>query len=132
MDALLRLNGAVENDLAIYAWLDTRVPELRAIAKEWFARMRACGEDVLELMHDGCPVACVEDAPFGYVNVFKDHVNVCFFLGADLDDRAGLLLGKGRRMRYVKVQPGDNLDANALSALIDAAYVGIKARLAAE
>ena len=38
--------------------------------------MRACGEDVLELMHDGHPVACVEDVPFAYVDVFKSHTNV--------------------------------------------------------
>ena len=130
-DALLRLIGAVEHDLAIDAWLDTRAPELSAIAQEWFAKMRACGDDVLELMHDGCPVACVEDAPFGYVNVFKAHVNVGFFLGADLDDPTGILQGNGRRMRHVKLRPGDTLDARALSALIDAAYAGIKARLAA-
>jgi len=132
MDALLLLNGAVEHDLAIDAWLDTRAPELRPLAQEWFARMRTCGDDVLELMHDGCPVACVEDAPFGYVNVFKAHLNVGFFLGADLDDPTGILQGNGRRMRHVKLKPGDTLDAGALSALIDAAYAGIKARLAAE
>ena len=50
--------------------------ELKAIAQEWFVQMRQCGDDVRELLHDGCPVACVEDAPFGYVNSFKSHVNV--------------------------------------------------------
>jgi hypothetical protein len=46
--------------------------------------MRGCGDDVRELVHDGCPVACVADAPFGYVNVFRTHVNVGFFYGAML------------------------------------------------
>jgi hypothetical protein len=27
--------------------------------------MRQCGGDVRELMHDGCPTACVDDAAFG-------------------------------------------------------------------
>jgi hypothetical protein len=31
-----------------------------------------------------CPVACLGDAPFGYVNVFTSHVNVGFFQGAAL------------------------------------------------
>ena len=83
-------------------------------------------------MHDGCPVACVEDAPFGYVNSFKSHVNVGFFHGAALEDPAGLLEGSGKRMRHVKLSPGPELDAEGLSDLIDAAYVDIKARLAAE
>lgn len=91
--------------------------------------MRARGNDVRELMHDGCPVACVEDAPFGYVNAFKDHVNVGFYHGADLDDPAGLLEGTGKRMRHVKLRPGTSVDSAALGALIDAAYGDIHARL---
>ena len=43
-----------------------RTEELGSIAREWFQVMRESGDDVRELMHDGCPVACVEDAPFGY------------------------------------------------------------------
>ena len=92
--------------------------------------MRQCGDDVLELMHDGCPVACVEDAPFAYVDSFTSHVNVGFFYGAVLDDPAGLLEGSGKRMRHVKLRPGRELDAAALGDLIAAAYVDIKARLA--
>jgi hypothetical protein len=64
-----------------------------------------------------CPVACVGDAPFGYVNVFKTHVNIGFFFGAELEDSTGLLQGTGRRMRHVKVQPEAQLDDAALSAL---------------
>ena len=91
--------------------------------------MRRCGADVRELMHDGCPVACVEDAPFGYVNTFKNHVNVGFFYGALLEDPAGLMEGSGKRMRHVKLQPGAEFDAQALRRLIDAAYTDIKTRL---
>jgi hypothetical protein len=94
--------------------------------------MRECGEDVRELMHDRCPVACVGDAPFGYVNVFKAHVNVGFFLGAELQDPTGLLEGSGKRMRHVKVKPGADLNFAALSALIDEAYADITSRLGAE
>jgi hypothetical protein len=92
--------------------------------------MRSCGEDVSELLHDGCPTACVSDAPFAYVNVFKSHVNVGFFYGARLDDPSGMLEGTGRRMRHVKVKPGADLNSEALSALIDAAHGDIKERLA--
>ena len=69
------------------------------MAQPWFERMRGCGADVRELMHDGCPIACVEDAAFGYVNAFRAHVNVGFFHGASLEDRTGLLGGSGKRMR---------------------------------
>ena len=88
--------------------------------------MRACGFDVLEMMHDGCPVVCVNDAPFAYVNVFKAHANVGFHLGAKLKDPAGLLEGTGKRMRHVKVMPGEPLDSKALGALIQEAYEDVK------
>jgi hypothetical protein len=90
--------------------------------------MRGCGDDVRELLHDGCPVACVGDAPFGYVNAFKAHANVGFFHGAVLADPAGLMEGKGKRMRHVKLRPGKELDVEALSELIAAAYHDIRRR----
>jgi hypothetical protein len=129
IDGMFWLTGAVKREPAIDLWLNEQPPELGAIARTWFLRMRQCGEDVRELMHDGCPVACVGDAPFGYVNVFRSHVNVGFFTGADLDDPLGLLQGSGRRMRHVKVRPGDGVNVAAVSALIDAAYADVKGRL---
>jgi hypothetical protein len=91
--------------------------------------MRECGHEVLELMHDGCPVACIEDAPFAYVNVFTAHVNVGFFNGVALKDPARLLEGSGKRMRHVKLKPGMEIDSAALSALIEAAYLDMKAQV---
>ncbi len=129
---ILRLTGGVEQDSAIEIWLADGPIELRSIARKWFVRMRQCGDDVRELMHDGCPVACVEDAPFGYVNTFKSHVNVGFFHGAGLEDPAGLLTGSGKRMRHVKLKPGSEPNAAALGHLIDAAYRDIESRLGRE
>jgi hypothetical protein len=126
---IFRLSGAVERSPSVDAWLMDDSVALRAMAREWFARMRNCGDDVRELMHDGCPVACVRDAPFGYVNSFKNHVNVGFFQGAMLDDPAGLLEGTGKRMRHVKLTADGAVNVSALSELIDAAYVDIKGRL---
>ena len=85
---LLRFNGAVERDPAIDAWMKEHAGELGAIAHQWFEVMRKCGDEVRELLHDGHPVACLGDAPFGYVNVFTSHVNVGFFHGASLSDPA--------------------------------------------
>lgn len=121
---------AVRQDPAIDVWLNEQAPELGALARTWFQRMRDCGPDVRELMHDGSPTACVEGAAFGYVNVFRAHANVGFFHGAELEDSAGLLEGTGKRMRHVKVKPGVVLDSAALSALIGAAYADMKLRLA--
>ncbi len=126
---LLRFNGAVEHDPAIDAWLQAHAGELGAIAREWFQVMRQCGDEVRELLHDGCPVACLGDAPFAYVNIFTSHVNVGFFQGASLPDPHRLLQGTGRFMRHVKLRPGKPLNAAALSRLIDLAYADIKTRV---
>jgi len=126
---LLRFNGAVERAPAIGAWMKEHRGELGDLAHEWFEVMRNCGDEVREVLHDGCPVTCLGDVPFGYVNVFTSHVNVGFFQGASLPDPARLLQGTGKFMRHVKLRPGTATNSAALSRLIEAAYMDIKARV---
>jgi hypothetical protein len=131
MDALFRLSGAGKRDPAIEEWL-AKTDDLTAMARTWFRKIRACGDDILELMHDGCPTACVEDAAFAYVNVFRDHTNVGFFNGARLVDPGRLLEGTGKNMRHVKLKPGIEINTAALEGMIHASYLELKMRLAAE
>jgi hypothetical protein len=126
---LFRVNGGVERDPAIEGWMKEHAGELGEIAQRWFEVMRASGDEVRELLHDGCPVACLGDVPFAYVNAFTAHVNVGFFQGASLQDPARLLQGDGKFMRHVKLRPGMATNAEALNALIEAAYSDIKARV---
>lgn len=130
--SFLRFNGAIRHQPQIDRWFESQRPELTVIAQEWFSKMRNCGPDVTELLHDGHPTACVEDAAFGYVNVFTAHVNIGFFHGASLEDSSQLLQGTGRFMRHVKAKPEALPDRAPLEALIRAAYEDIKAKLAAE
>src|SRR5580658_2270899 len=126
---LLRFNGAVERDPTIDSWMQEHAGELGAIALQWFEVMRQCGDEVRELLHDGCPVACLGDAPFAYVNVFTSHVNVGFFQGAALPDPFHLMQGTGKFMRHVKLRPGTATNDAELTRLIDAAYADIKERV---
>ena len=119
----------MERDPAIDAWWNEHSGDLGAIAHKWFDVMRGCGDEVRELLHDGCPVACVGDVPFGYVNVFASHVNVGFFQGASLRDSPHMLQGTGKFMRHVKLRPGTATDAAALRKLIETAYSDMKARM---
>ncbi len=130
--ALLKFTGAVEHDPAIHAWFEMQRADLGAIAWTWFAKMRRCGPDIRELMHDRCPTVCVASAPFAYVNAFTAHVNVGFFHGASLSDPSKLLQGTGRYMRHVKLKPALAFDQPALQALIVRAYADIRARLHAD
>src|ERR1700742_3443720 len=119
---ILRFNGTVERDPAIDAWLKAHPGDLGAIARYWFEAMRKCGDEFREVLHDGCPNACLGDAPFAYVNVFTAHVNVGFFQGASLHDPDRLLQGNGKFMRHVKLRPGTAINASPLNGLTEAAY----------
>lgn len=129
MSNLFRFPSAVQRDPDVDGWFST--PDgLRSFVKPWFEQMRGCGPDVRELLHDGHPTACVADVAFGYVNAFSAHVNVGFFFGAALDDPAGLLEGSGKRMRHVKLRPGQIVNAAALNELIATAYRDMRLRSA--
>jgi hypothetical protein len=120
---------AVKREPAIEEWMQGHPGVLGTIAQHWFEVMRACGDDVRELLHDGHPTACVGEAAFCYVNAFTAHVNVGFFLGAYLPDPNGLLEGTGKFMRHVKLRPEAEVDASSLEKLIESAYLDMKNRV---
>ena len=119
---LFRLHGANKHSTEVEEWFKAHPDDLGYIAWYWFDEIRAAGDDVAELLHDRCPTACVGDIALAYVNAFKSHVNVGFYMGADLPDPHQQLQGSGKRMRHVKVSPVTAGDPEALKALIKAAY----------
>lgn len=129
MDQLFRFPNSVERDPAVDAWLDAQASELKTIARFWLEIIRETGDDVRELMHDGHPTACVGDAAFAYIDVFKAHVNVGFFRGAELADPAQLLEGTGKSMRHIKLRPEDDINTKALIKLIETAYQDMEERV---
>lgn len=124
---LFRFPGAQRRDPAVAAWFARSEP-MRALALAWFEKMRGCGDDVRELLHDHMPTACAGDAAFAYVGAFTQHVSIGFFQGANLKDPGGLLEGSGKRMRHVKLRWGEPVDEAALTTLIEAAYRDMKQR----
>ncbi|TAJ19186.1 MAG: DUF1801 domain-containing protein [Planctomycetota bacterium] len=127
----MRFPTAVRRDPAVDAWLRAHDDELGLLARRWFEVARACGPDVRELIHDGQPTACVGDAAFAYVDAFRAHVNVGFYLGAELEDPARLLAGSGKFMRHVKLRPGEPIDAAALTKLVELAFADMQRRVRA-
>ena len=129
MDALFHFPDPARPHPDVEAWFAGHPGDLGAIAERWFDVLRACGDDVRELVHDGQPTACVDDAAFAYVGAYKAHVNLGFFRGAELADPAGLLEGSGKYMRHVKLRPGEDVDAAALTELVRVAYEDMRSRL---
>ena len=132
MTQLLKFYGSVKRDPAIETWMRAHTGELGRIARQWFEVMRMCGDDVREVLHDGHPTVCIDDAGFAYVNAFKAHVNVGFFRGAEISDPTGILEGTGKFMRHVKLRPGADFDAAALTTLIQTAYADMRERVRLE
>jgi len=128
MSQLFLFPTSMKRDPAVNRWMQDHSGQLGEIAKRWFDVMRDCGDDVRELLHDGHPTACVGEAAFGYVNAFRDHVNVGFFRGAEIDDPAGLLEGTGKLMRHVKLRPEHDVNETALTKLIATAYTDMRRR----
>lgn len=129
MRALFRLEGTRRRHPEVACWFEDHSGPLGELARHWYRQAHALGEDVAEVMHDGQPTLCVEGAAFAYVDAYTAHANLGFFQGAELPDPAGLLEGKGRFMRHVKLRVECDVDEDALKALIEAAYRDIKERL---
>lgn len=132
MRPLFRLDNVEKRHPLVHRWFEKHKGPLGEFAYHWFSIMRQCGDDVSEVLHDDQPTACVGDAAFAYVDVFKAHVNVGFFQGAELPDPASLLQGTGKFMRHTKLKPEVAVDEASLTALIKSAYADVKRRLAAE
>jgi hypothetical protein len=122
---------AVRRDPAVEAWFSRSDNAMRRFALPWFEKLRACGPDVRELLHDGHPTACAGEAAFAYVDAFRAHAAVGFFFGATLMDPSGLLEGTGKRMRHVKLRWGESVNEAALTKLIEAAYRDMRRRTGA-
>ncbi len=128
MSKLFRFSGAVPRHSEVEAWFSGAEP-LRQLAETWFERLRESGPDVRELLHDGHPTACVDDAAFAYVDAFSAHVNLGFYEGASLPDPASLLEGAGKRMRHVKLRWGQPVNELALIDLIAVAHRDMRRRV---
>ena len=126
MDGLFIFENAIKQDPEVDAWIDEHNGPVGDIANLWISYLRNCGNDITEILHDGHPTFCVNQAAFAYVDAFKAHANIGFFRGADLQDPEALLEGLGKKMRHVKVRPDKPIEIGLLQALITEAYENIK------
>lgn len=58
------------------------------------------------------------NGPLAYAVAYRQHVNLGFERGADLDDPAGLLQGTGVNLRHIKITSLQDMDVDAISNLI--------------
>jgi len=125
---VMRFPNAVRRSAEVQQWLDSHSGPLGDIARHWFARLREGGDDVCELMHDGCATACIGDGAFAYVGIYRAYVSIGFFHGTVLPDPEAVLEGSGRFMRHVTLKEGAEGRTRQVQALISAACLDMRQR----
>jgi hypothetical protein len=58
---------------------------------------------------------------FCYIGIFKNHVNLGFYYGAELPDPENLLEGSGKLLRHIKIARIEQLENPAIHRLVAAA-----------
>jgi hypothetical protein len=92
-------------DIVASAW-----PALRPVCISLRRTIAALHRDVVEVAWPRQRIASFGIGPkkmsehYAYIAVHASHVNLGFYHGAALTDRAGLLEGTGKRLRHVKIQ----------------------------
>ena len=69
---------------------------------------------------------------FCHVAVYRKHVNLGFNRGTELPDPQGLLEGKGKLIRHVRLAPNVDLTKGPVADLIDAAVENMRERMEEE
>ena len=60
--------------------------------------------------------------PIFYLTVFAAHVNLGFFYGGFVPDPEGLLIGRGKRMRHIKIRSVQETENPAIARLLVQAW----------
>jgi hypothetical protein len=108
------------------AILTTANPEVADLARKAKALILMVMPDVVEVVWEKQRIAGYGVGPkkmseqFCYIALFKNHINLGFYYGADLDDPAGLMQGTGKSLRHIKISDPNKLDDPALQTLLKA------------
>lgn len=124
----IRYRGAVRRDPAIDAYVRSIVTPLGATLSRLVSLVRSSVPGHDEILFRGAPSFCLQGEPFCYVVGYSRHVNLGFCDGASLSDPAGLLRGKGKYMRHVRLSPGATFPTAAIAHLVAQSARRVRAR----
>ena len=103
----------------IESYISDRSAAVREILKSLRTLIRKTLPESTEGMKWGAPVFFNKSgAPVIYIYGGKDHANLGFIAGVDLNDPSGLLEGSGKSGRHVKIYPDKPVLSKQLIALI--------------
>lgn len=109
------------------AWYDARSPEQAELARLLQAAVSAAAPDAALAVKWGHPT-WTQGGPVCQIKPQKKYVGLVFWWGAKLPDPAGVLTGKGEKMRTARFASPDDVDPGVVADLVRAA-VAANARL---
>lgn len=99
-------------------YLADQPPKNKAIIKALRAFVKRTAPKLEESVKWGNGCWVNGKAPVAYVYSDKGFVQFGFFRGAALEDKKGLLEGKGQYVRHIKVRAVSGIDRTAFAALL--------------
>ena len=123
----VRYAGARRRDPAIDAHVRAQTGPRGGILARLVAIARAAAPSHDEILFRGAPSFCIDGEPYCYIVGYPSHVNLGFCDGVSLPDPNGLLRGRGRWMRHVRVAPGEPLPVAAIADLVAASARRVRA-----
>jgi hypothetical protein len=128
----IRYAGAVRRDSSIDAYVRSKPAPVGETLARLVAIARAAAPAHDELVHRGAPSFCIDGEPYCYLVDFSRHVTLGFCHGFALPDPEGLLEGRGKYQRHVKVKPGGSMPTGAISKLVAASARRVRALRSAD
>ncbi len=101
--------------------LKTVDPNLRALAQGLRRVIEKAAPELHEMVKWGNPVYVANGKNAVCIMVYKDHVNLGFFMGAKM--KSERLEGTGKGLRHVKVRSLGDIDEGEFSRLLKGAVV---------
>jgi hypothetical protein len=95
-------------------------PEFRALVRAVDALIRKAAPDLIPSLKWG-NLTYHHTKNVCAIVAHQQYLNIQVWLGAKIRDPAGLLVGRGKRMRHVKVTVGQPFNRRAVAAIIRAA-----------
>lgn len=83
--------------------------------------MRECAPDATEQIYYALPMWNGKTAPLAWISPTKRDITFGFTFGAEFDDKYGLLKGKGKNARHVKIKKLAEANEEALRYYIQQA-----------
>ena len=102
------------------AYVRSLAPGHRALVQRLRRVVKAQAPDLVEVMKWG-NVCWVGQGNVCLVHVEPDHLDFGFFRGTSIADPAGLLVGKGKFLRMVKVRKAADIRPKALAGIVASA-----------